>query len=133
MYSKSTPFSDLFRSINAHEANRADSESVRSGNYFAKKVPLTIHYRVKDDSMIEAGINAGDVVVIEKQSGVIAGDIVLAIVNDVLALGRLAQDRRGYFLQPANRAYAPIRPTGSLEIFGVYSGLIVKGLTALPH
>ena len=126
MHSKTTPFPDLFRSITAHDSHRADSESVRGDNFCTKKAPLTMHYRVRDDSMIEAGINAGDVVVIEKRAGVITGDIVLAIVNNVLALGRLAQDRRGYFLQPANRGYAPIRSTGVLEIFGVFAGLIKK-------
>jgi SOS-response transcriptional repressor LexA len=83
--------------------------------------------------MVEAGINAGDVVVIEKRSSVITGDVVLAIVDNVLALGRLAQDRRGYFLQPANRAYAPIRPTGDLEIFGVLAGQIEQRQSALKH
>lgn len=81
---------------------------------------------VKGDSMIEAGIHDGDIAVVEKRNLANAGDIVVAIVDNEFTLKTLDRERGQYILRPANPAYPVIRPQGTLEIFGVLTGLIRK-------
>jgi repressor LexA len=78
---------------------------------------------VKGDSMEGAGIHGGDVVVVEKRSNAVAGDIVVAIVENEFTLKRLAHERGRPVLKPENKAYPVIRPRGGREIFGVVVGM----------
>ena len=66
------------------------------------------HYalEVKGDSMIEAGINDGDIVVIRETERADNGDIVVALVEDQEAtLKRFRQNGRSIALEAANPAY----------------------------
>ena len=81
---------------------------------------------VKGDSMIEAGIHDGDIAVVEKRNLANVGDIVVAIVDNEFTLKTLDKERGHYILRPANPAFPVIRPQGTLEIFGVLTGLIRK-------
>lgn len=81
---------------------------------------------VKGDSMIDAGIHDGDIAVVEKRMNANIGDIVVAIVDNEFTLKTLDKERGQFILRPANQAYPVIRPQGSLEIFGVLTGLIRK-------
>lgn len=81
---------------------------------------------VRGDSMIEAGIHDGDVAVVEKRNIANVGDIVVAIVDNEFTLKTLDKERGKYILRPANPAYPVIRPQGTLEIFGVLTGLVRK-------
>ncbi|MDD2721036.1 MAG: LexA family transcriptional regulator [Gallionella sp.] len=81
---------------------------------------------VKGDSMIEAGIHDGDIAVVEKRLTANVGDIVVAIVDNDFTLKTLARENGEYVLLPANPAFPIIRPHGSLEIFGVLTGLVRK-------
>ena len=81
---------------------------------------------VRGDSMIEAGIHDGDIAVVEKRKLANPGDIVVAIVDNEFTLKTLDKERGKYILRPANPAYPVIRPQGTLEIFGVLTGLIRK-------
>jgi repressor LexA len=66
------------------------------------------HYalEVKGDSMIEAGINDGDIVVIREQNTADNGDIVVALVEDAEAtLKRFRRRGNMIALEAANPAY----------------------------
>jgi repressor LexA len=76
--------------------------------------------------MIDAGIFEGDLVVVEKRHNAKKGDIVVAIVDNQFTLKRLDVERGEFVLRAENKAFAPIRPEGSLEIFGVMVGLVRK-------
>ena len=93
-------------------------------SYLIKKPSKTTLIRVKGDSMIEAGIFEGDLVVVEQQPTASVGEIVIAIVDDEFTIKYLAWERGMFVLRPANSAYPTIRPKGKLEIFGVMVGLV---------
>jgi len=76
----------------------------------------------RDDSMKSAGLLDGDVVVVETNAATNAGDIVVAAVDGGLTVKTLRLGRTGFYLEPANPAYEPIRPQGTLEIVGVVVG-----------
>ena len=86
------------------------------------------HYalEVKGDSMIEAGINDGDIVVIEEQSTAENGDIVVALVEDQEATLKRFRRRGGMIaLEAANPAYETrVYPDHLVKVQGRLVGLI---------
>ena len=66
---------------------------------------------VKGDSMIEAGINSGDYVVVKEQPVANNGDIVVAIVDDGATVKRFYKERDHIRLQPENSSMEPIITT----------------------
>ena len=63
---------------------------------------------VRGDSMVEAGINDGDYVVVKEQPVADNGDIVVAIVDDGATVKRFYKERDAIRLQPENSAMDPI-------------------------
>ena len=86
------------------------------------------HYalEVKGDSMIEAGINDGDIVVIREQSTADNGDIVVALVEDSEAtLKRYRRRGNMIALEAANPAYETrVFPDHLVKVQGRLVGLI---------
>ena len=75
--------------------------------------------RVYGESMIAAGIQDGDLVVIRKASHASVGQIVVAIDDEgQTTLKRLAHDGERYYLHPENPEFADIYPE-ELRIQGV--------------
>lgn len=64
--------------------------------------------RVEGDSMKDADILDGDVVIIRRQDTADDGDIIVALIDDEATLKRFYRDGDGVRLQPANRKMAPI-------------------------
>ena len=86
------------------------------------------HYalEVKGDSMIEEGINDGDIVVIKETKTAVNGDIVVALVKDSEAtLKRFFYRGDAIALEAANPAYETrILPSGDVKVQGRLVGLI---------
>ena len=86
------------------------------------------HYalEVKGDSMIEAGINDGDIVVIREQNTAENGDIVVALVEDAEAtLKRFRRRGNMIALEAANPAYETrVFPDHMVKVQGRLVGLI---------
>lgn len=86
------------------------------------------HYalEVKGDSMIEAGINDGDIVVIREQATAENGDIVVALVEDQEAtLKRYRRRGNMIALEAANPAYETrVFPDHLVKVQGRLVGLI---------
>ncbi|GGG58937.1 LexA repressor [Salipiger pallidus] len=86
------------------------------------------HYalEVKGDSMIGAGINDGDVVIIRESGSADNGDIVVAQVDGYEAtLKRFRKKGDTIVLEAANPAYEPrVLPSGSVKVQGRLVGLI---------
>ena len=86
------------------------------------------HYalEVKGDSMIDAGINDGDVVVIRETSVADTGDIVVALVKDHEAtLKRFMRRGTSIALEAANPAYETrVYPQDQVKVQGRLVGLI---------
>ena len=83
-----------------HEVGRvgAPEELLGSGDHFALEV--------KGDSMIQAGILDGDVVILRRAAAADSGDIVVALVdNEEATLKRLRKRGNSIALEAANPAY----------------------------
>ena len=90
-----------------------------------QKPAATYFVRAQGDSMIDAGIFPGDVLVIDRSIDASHGDIVIAAVNGELTV-KLLETKPQTRLVPMNNQHAPIViPEGAeLEIFGVATNVI---------
>jgi SOS regulatory protein LexA len=83
--------------------------------------------RVKGDSMINAGIQPGDMVIVERRQSYKVGQIVIAMVDGEYTMKYLRQQKNGkYFLEAANEKYSPIYPQESFGIEAVVTGVVRK-------
>ena len=85
--------------------------------------PTCFALRVRGDSMINAGIFSGDVVVVRPQPTADDGQIVVARLEDEATVKRLRRRNGGIWLMPENEAYAPIDGTYA-QIVGVVKALV---------
>ncbi|MEX2165095.1 MAG: LexA family transcriptional regulator [Sulfuricaulis sp.] len=120
------PFAESVRAGMPAPAADLGPDILTIDDYLLPHPSKTVLIRVKGDSMIDAGIHANDIVVVEKRTNANAGDIVVAIVDNEFTLKRLDRERGRIVLKPENKAYPVIRPKGELEIFGVVVGQIRK-------
>ncbi len=75
--------------------------------------------RVRGDSMRDAGILEGDIVVVEPTPSPQAGQIVVALIDGENTLKRLVQVKGRWFLKAENPAYPELHPRSDLVIQGV--------------
>lgn len=85
--------------------------------------PACFALRVRGDSMINAGIFSGDVVVVRPQPTADDGQIVVARLEDEATVKRLRRRNGQIWLMPENEAYAPIDGTYA-QIVGVVKALV---------
>ena len=79
---------------------------------------------VEGSSMIEAGINDGDKILVKKQTYAEDGQIVVALVEDECATVKRLKIRDGKaYLHPENHAMSDLYPE-NLQILGIVVGLI---------
>jgi repressor LexA len=100
------------------------SLDVRSVN--ASKNGKTFALRVRGDSMIEAHIVDGDIVILEDRKDVQNGDIVAALIDGETTLKRYVVDHGRPYLKAENPLYPDLVPARELRIQGVMVSLIRK-------
>ncbi|MCB1141893.1 MAG: transcriptional repressor LexA [Leptospiraceae bacterium] len=89
-------------------------ELSKKGNLFALKVV--------GDSMIGAGINSGDIAIIQKKEFARNGEIVVALLEDEATLKTYYKESDHIRLEAKNKAYKPIK-TKKAKILGKLVGL----------
>jgi repressor LexA len=94
--------------------------------FLVERPDATFMLTVSGDSMIEAGIHPGDLVLVERGRAPRNNDIVVAQVDDEWTIKYFFKDRGGVRLEPANRKYAPIRPNRSMVVGGVVRAVVRK-------
>lgn len=84
----------------------------------------TFLLKVSGDSMIEAGILEGDLVIVDRNREPKSGDIVVAEVDGGWTLKVLQKQGARVLLIPANARYQPIVPVNELRVAGVVTAVI---------
>lgn len=80
--------------------------------------------RVTGQSMVDAGIYEGDMIIADASKDPKVGDIVVALVDNENTVKRLIKDSNGnYLLKAENPDYSDIIPVSDLEIQGVVISL----------
>ena len=86
-----------------------------SGEYFA--------LRVRGESMLNAGILPGDLVVVRRQQVANNGEIVVAMIEDEATVKRYSRKNGQVWLLPENDAYSPIDGTYA-QILGKVAAVV---------
>jgi repressor LexA len=81
--------------------------------------------RVKGDSMKDAGILEGDYVVVRPADVADNGEIVVALIGDEATVKRFYKEKDKVRLEPANKAYKPIR-SADATLLGTVTGVFRK-------
>lgn len=81
--------------------------------------PGSFLLKVRGDSMKDAGILDGDLVVVEPNPSPRAGQIVAALIDGESTLKRLVRVRGAWYLKAENPAYPELHPRADLVIQGV--------------
>jgi repressor LexA len=102
-------------------------DHVDLNDYLIKSPEKTVLINVRGDSMIDAGIQEGDKVIVESEARVSVGNIVVAIVDGDYTVKYFDKSKDGkIILQPGNPNYEPIIPQNELKIFGKVIGVVRK-------
>ncbi len=102
------------------------AEMISIDQFLIKNRDHTYVLTVKGDSMIDAGIRDGDLVVAEHGRTAKEGDIVIAEVDGGWTMKYLRNKNGTTYLEPANKSYRPIFAEESLNIGAVVTGIIRK-------
>ena len=87
----------------------------------------TYMLEVKGESMIDAHITEGDMVLVERTQSPKVGDIVIALVDGGWTMKFYRIDKKGRaYLEPANEAFSNIYPEYELDIRAVVRAVIRK-------
>lgn len=108
------------------EADSQTLDTIDVNEYLFEHKETSYMLRVKGDSMIDAGIQEGDMVIAERGKQAKPGDIVIAYVDGGWTMKYLRHKAGKAYLEPANKAYKPIYPEESLEIAAVVKGVVRK-------
>jgi len=86
--------------------------------------------RVNGQSMVDAGIDDGDLLIVDKSIEPENNNIVLAVIDGHYTVKRLFKNGEDLFLQPENKSMSPIKITPFMDfrVWGVVTGLIKKFL-----
>jgi len=97
-----------------------------TGSVNASKHGRTFALRVRGDSMIDAHIVDGDIVILEDRKDVQSGDIVAALIDGETTLKRYVMEHGRPYLKAENSLYPDLTPARELTIQGVMISLIRK-------
>lgn len=94
--------------------------------HLLKNPEATFFVRVSGDSMIDAGIHPGDLMIVDRSLMPASGKIVIAVVNGELTVKRLFKEHGKLFLMPENPNYPAIEITEDMAfmIWGVVTNVI---------
>ena len=102
--------------------------SIDLNKYLIDKPLATYYGRVQGESMKDAGINDGDLLIIDKSIEPADGKIAVCYIDNEFTLKRLKVTKQGVWLMPENKKYPPIKVEehNSLTIWGVVTYIINK-------
>jgi len=89
--------------------------------YLIENKAATFLMRVEGDSMRDAGILDGDLLVVDRAAKAVSGSVAVVALNSEFTVKRLRQIGEYLWLEPANPRYKAVRvATGEdLHVFGV--------------
>ena len=102
------------------------ADTVSLDDLLVKNKSLTYMLEVNGDSMIDAHIEKGDMVLVERASQAKDGDIVIAEVDGEFTMKYFRKEGSKVWLEPANKNYQPIYPEHSFNINAVVKAVIRK-------
>tara|TARA_B100000795_G_C22666948_1_gene386395 strand:+ start:127 stop:561 length:435 start_codon:yes stop_codon:yes gene_type:complete len=93
-----------------------------------KNKEATFYARVSGDSMVGAGLDDGDLLVIDRSKNPENGKIAICLVDGEFTVKRIKKEKNKLYLMPENEKYKPIelKEENELIIWGVVEYVIKK-------
>ena len=126
---KITGSTKLLGAVQAGFPSPAEEELVDTINldqYLVRRPEATYLLTVSGESMIDAGIQPGDLVLVEKGGAPKQNDIVVAQLDGEWTLKYFGKDETGVYLDPANPHFTRMRPERTLTIGGIVKAVVRK-------
>jgi SOS regulatory protein LexA len=101
-------------------------DTMNLDEFLIRNKEATYMLKVTGDSMVDAGLLPGDLVLVERRSNAKDGDIVIAQIDQGWTMKYLRKRGRKFWLEPANKKYHPIYPSQELHIATVVIASIRK-------
>jgi len=94
--------------------------------YLIKHPAATFFVKVTGNSMIDAGIHDGDILIVDRSIKPSSRKVVIAIVNGELTVKRIRITKGKLLLMPENRDYKPLQVEEEMgfEVWGVVTNVI---------
>jgi len=108
------------------EADVDELDRISLEDFLVDDKEKTFLLEVKGDSMIEAHIDEGDYVLVERNGAPKEGDIVIAEVDGGWTMKYYRKKGNTPYLQPANKKYKSIFPTESFRVAAIVKAVIRK-------
>ncbi len=102
------------------------TDTMNLEEYLVRDPQQTFLLKVSGDSMIDAGIHEGDMVLVERAREPKNHDIIIAEVDGEWTMKYYEKEGSRVRLVPANKKYSPIIPTTELKTGGVIVAVIRK-------
>jgi len=102
------------------------SDTMSMDEYLIKNKEATYMLKVSGDSMKDAGIMNGDMVLVDRSVTAVPGDIVIAEVDNAWTIKYLRKEGGEVYLEPANKKFSNIYPKEELKIAAVVKAVIRK-------
>lgn len=102
------------------------ADTISLDKFLIQNKEATFLLKVSGDSMSEAGILPGDMVIVDKGKSPKTGDIVIAEVDGEWTIKYLRKRGKKILLVPANPKYIPVTPKKELVIGGVVTAVVRK-------
>ena len=93
-----------------------------------KNKEATFYARVSGDSMIEAGLDDGDLLVIDRSLNPENGKIAICLIDGDFTVKRIKKEKNKFYLMPENKKYKAIelKEENELIIWGIVEYVIKK-------
>ena len=101
-------------------------KSLDLNSYLIKRPAATFFVRVNGDSMINAGINDNDILVVDRSVKPSHGKVIIAVLDGQMTVKRLYKRSSKIILMPENNLYKPIEIQDhmNMEIWGVVTSSV---------
>jgi DNA polymerase V len=121
----------LYQSVAAGFPSPADDylqKRLDLNEYCIRNQAATFFVQVEGDSMVGAGIYAGDILIVDRSLEHQAGDVVIAYLDGGFTVKRLQQAAGRWYLKPENARHQAIELREGMEviIWGVVTYVIHK-------
>ena len=93
-----------------------------------KNKEATFYARVSGDSMVGAGLEDGDLLVIDRSMSPVNGKIAVCLVDGEFTVKRIKKIKKNFYLMPENKNYNPIeiKEGNELIVWGIVAYVIKK-------
>lgn len=119
----------LFAAVSAGFPSPADDYidgGLDLNEYLIRHPAATFFVRANGDSMIDAGIHHGDLLVVDRSREPFDRAVVIAALNGELVVKRIGRSGGRVYLVPDNQSYRPIEVTEEMDavVWGVVTAVI---------